>query len=160
MSARLVRASELRSNMPWHLLLTIASALVVSLVLSQSGLAALLSSTVLNSFATPSPWIVLILVLLLTVAMTEIMTNNAAAALVFPIAFSFSQSLEVSHMPFVMAVLFGASASFMTPFGYQTNLMVMSPGAYRSRDYFRLGAPVSVVYLVACAFLLPVFYPF
>ena len=160
MSARLVRASELRSNMPWHLLLTIASALVVSLVLSKSGLAALLSSSVLNSFATPSPWIVLILVLLLTVAMTEIMTNNAAAALMFPIAFSFSQSLEVSHMPFVMAVLFGASASFMTPFGYQTNLMVMSPGAYRSRDYFRLGAPVSLVYLVTCAYLLPVFYPF
>ncbi len=160
LATRLVRASELRSNVPWHLILTIASALIISLVITQSGLATVLSEGVLGILSSPSPWLVLILVLLLTAAMTEIMTNNAAAALMFPIALSFSQTLGVSHMPFVMAVLFGASASFMTPFGYQTNLMVMSPGAYRSRDYFRLGAPVSLVYLTASAYLLPVFYPF
>jgi di/tricarboxylate transporter len=129
-------------------------------VITQSGLATVLSEGVLGILSSPSPWLVLTLVLLLTAVMTEIMTNNAAAALMFPIALSFSQTLGVSHMPFVMAVLFGASASFMTPFGYQTNLMVMSPGGYRSRDYFRLGAPVSLVYLVTCAYLLPVFYPF
>ncbi len=160
LATRLVRISELRSNIPWHLILTIAAALVISLVLTQSGLASIVANSWLRSFSVPSPWLVLVIVLMMTAVMTEIMTNNAAAAMMFPIALSFSQTLGVSHMPFVMAVLFGASASFMTPFGYQTNLMVMSPGAYRLRDYFRLGAPVSVVYLSATGYLLPIFYPF
>ena len=100
----------------------------------------------------------IVVVLLMTALLTEMMTNNAAAALMFPIALSASVSLDVSYMPFVMAVIYGASASFLTPHGYQTNLMVMSPGGYRPRDYLRAGFPVSLVYLALAAWLIPVFF--
>jgi len=98
-------------------------------------------------------------VLLLTTLLTEMMTNNAAAALMFPVALSTAVSLDVAYMPFVMAVIYGASASFLTPHGYQTNLMVMSPGGYQLRDYLRAGFPLTVVYLGLAAYLLPVFFP-
>ena len=98
--------------------------------------------------------------LLLTALMTEMMTNNAAAALMFPVALSTATTLGLDYMPFVMAVLYGASASFLTPHGYQTNLMVMSPGGYRPVDYLRAGLPLSLAYLGSAAFLLPWFFPF
>lgn len=95
-----------------------------------------------------SPWLALALVYLMTVLFTEVITNNAAAVLMFPIAMAVSEQLGVSYMPFVIAVMFAASASFMTPLGYQTNLMVYGPGRYRFTDYLKIGAPLSL--LVAC----------
>jgi di/tricarboxylate transporter len=95
-----------------------------------------------------------------TLILTEAMTNNAAAALCFPLAFGLAQSYGVSYMPFVMAVAFGASASFMTPFGYTTNLMVQNMGGYELRDYFRTGLPISVVFSAVVIFLLPRYFPF
>jgi len=154
----LVRAAELRRNVPWQLIFTIASALVVSHVLSTSGLAALIAGTALSALG-ENPRLALVLVLLLTTLLTEMMTNNAAAALMFPVALSTAVSLDVSYMPFVMAVIYGASASFLTPHGYQTNLMVMSPGGYKFHDYLRAGFPLTLVYLSLAAYLLPAFFP-
>lgn len=155
----LVRVSELRRNLPWHLLITIASALVVSQVLAQTGVATLLVSSVLNNIEL-TPFLAMLVIILCTVLLTELMTNNAAAALMFPLALSTATSMDVSYVPFVMAVLYGASASFLTPHGYQTNLMVMAPGGYIPRDYLRAGAPVTVVYVATAVFLIPVFFPF
>lgn len=154
----LVSAGELRRNMPWQLIFTIGSALVVSHVLTSSGLAALIAGTALAALG-DDPRLALIVVLLLTALLTEMMTNNAAAALMFPVALSTAISLDVAYMPFVMAVIYGASASFLTPHGYQTNLMVMSPGGYMPRDYLRAGFPLSIVYLGLAAWLLPAFFP-
>jgi di/tricarboxylate transporter len=92
--------------------------------------------------------------------LTETMTNNAAAALSFPVAFGLAESYGVSFMPFVMAVAYGASASFLTPYGYTTNLMVQNLGGYQFRDYFRAGLPVSVVYSVVVLVLVPRVFPF
>lgn len=153
----LVRAGELRRSVPWQLIFTIGSALVVSQVLTSSGLASLMASGALAAIGN-DPRVAIVVVLLMTALLTEMMTNNAAAALMFPIALSASVSLDVSYMPFVMAVIYGASASFLTPHGYQTNLMVMSPGGYRPLDYLRAGFPVSLVYLGLAAWLIPVFF--
>ena len=88
------------------------------------------------------------------------MTNNAAAALAFPLAYSTALSLQVDPLPFVMAVAYGASASFLTPHGYQTNLMVFGPGNYKFSDYVKTGLPLMVIYSVITLVLLPVFFKF
>ena len=95
-----------------------------------------------------------------TLLLTELMTNNAAAALAFPIAFGLAESYGLSHMPFVMAVAFGASASFLTPYGYTTNLMVQNLGGYALKDYFRAGLPLSIVYSSVVIVMLPRVFPF
>jgi di/tricarboxylate transporter len=99
-------------------------------------------------------------VLLLTWLLTELMSNNAAAALAFPIAMAVAEKLNAQPAPFVMAALYGASASFLTPYGYQTNLMVMAPGKYAFADYLRAGAPIAVVYLATALVAIPYFFPF
>jgi hypothetical protein len=84
-------------------------------------------------------------VYLVTMLFTELITNNAAAVLMFPIALSTSESLGVSFMPFAIAIMMAASASFSTPIGYQCNLMVYGPGGYRFSDYFRVGIPLNLL---------------
>ena len=88
------------------------------------------------------------------------MTNNAAAALAFPIAFGLAESYGLSPMPFVMAVAYGASASFLTPYGYTTNLMVQNLGHYSFADYFRSGLPLSIAYSTVVLVLVPLVFPF
>lgn len=159
LASGLVTASELRRNVPWQLIITIGSALIISHVLTTSGLAELVAQNALATIGS-DPRMAFYVILVLTALLTETMTNNAAAALMFPISLSASIALGVDHMPFVMAVIFGASASFLTPHAYQTNLMVMSPGGYKPRDYLKAGAPVSLTYLVLAALLVPLFFPF
>ncbi|MDH3461578.1 MAG: anion permease, partial [Burkholderiaceae bacterium] len=98
--------------------------------------------------------------LLVTWLLTEAMSNNAAAALAFPVAIGVAEQLGLAPQPFVMAVLYGASCSFVTPYGYQTNLMIMSPGRYTLGDYARAGLPVALVYLTICLLAIPTAFPF
>src|SRR3546814_7883701 len=97
---------------------------------------------VLGSWAGADPLWTLVLLYVVTVLFTELLTNNAAAVLMFPIGLAAAQQLGVDPMPFVMAVMIGASAGFMSPSGYQTNLMIYGIGGYRFMDYVRSGAPV------------------
>lgn len=96
----------------------------------------------------------------LTALFTEMITNNAAAVLMFPIALAVSEQLGVSFIPFAIAVMFAASASFITPLGYQTNLMVYGPGRYRFTDYVRIGVPLSVLVGSVAVGLIPVVWGF
>ena len=155
-----VTGSELRRRFPFELWLIIASALTISQALANSGLVTILTDTLQTHLVGIGPFGAMVGVFFFTLLLTEAMTNNAAAALCFPLAFGLSQSYGVSYMPFVMAVAFGASASFMTPFGYTTNLMVQNMGGYEFRDYFRTGLPISVVFSAVVIFLLPRFFPF
>lgn len=107
-----------------------------------------------------SPYVALIAVYLLTVVFTEIITNNAAAVLLFPVATGLAEQLGVSPMPFIVVIMIAASASFMTPLGYQTNLMVMGPGGYTYRDYLKLGTPMSLVVAVVSLAIIPLVWPF
>jgi di/tricarboxylate transporter len=95
-----------------------------------------------------------------TVIFTELITNNAAAALMFPIAIATANTLGVDFMPYVIAILFAASASFATPIGYQTNLMVYGPGGYRFTDYFRAGIPLTITVGIITCTLIPLFWGF
>ena len=94
------------------------------------------------------PWLMIVLIYLATTMLTETITNNATAIVMFPIAMCGAESLGVNPTPFAVAVMIAASASFITPIGYQTNLMVFGPGGYRFSDYIRLGLPLS--FIVAC----------
>jgi len=160
LAVKFISVSELRRRFPFELLLVIGSALTLSHVMSSSGLAELAANALHHALQGQSVLIALIAVYLTTLMLTELMSNNAAAAMVFPIAFSLAQSMEVSPLPFVMALVFGASASFITPFGYQTHLMVYTPGRYRFMDFVRIGVPVSIAYSATVLTVLPFAFPF
>jgi di/tricarboxylate transporter len=155
-----VRVSELRRRFPFQLWLIIASALTLSEALTNSGLVTILANLLHENLAVLGPYAAITGIYFGTLLLTEAMTNNAAAALSFPIAFGLAESYGVSHMPFVMAVAYGASASFLTPYGYTTNLMVQNIGGYEFRDYTRAGLPLSVVYSAVVIFLIPLIFPF
>jgi len=156
----IVTSTELQRRFPFQIWLIIASALVLAEAFSGSGLADALAAGLRDLLQGWGPLAGLVGIFLLTLALTELMTNNAAAALAFPLAWSLAESFGVNWMPFVMAVAYGASASFLTPFGYQTNLMVQNLGGYHLRDFVRAGLPLSVAYSVTVLVLLPVVFPF
>ena len=155
-----VKAEELRRRFPFELWLIIASALTWAQALNNSGLLHLLTDSFHSYLAGLGPYAAIAGIFLFTLALTEIMTNNAAAALSFPIAFGLAESYGLNFMPFVMAVAYGASASFLTPYGYTTNLMVQNLGGYELRDYLRAGLPVSIAYSVTVIYLIPLVFPF
>jgi di/tricarboxylate transporter len=157
---RVVRASELRRRFPFELWLIIASALTLSTALGNSGLVTVLADLLHANLAALGPYAALAGIYLGTLLLTELMTNNAAAALSFPIAYGLAESYGVSPMPFVMAVAYGASASFLTPYGYTTNLMVQNLGSYEFADYFRAGLPLSITYSVTVILMIPLIFPF
>lgn len=155
-----VRGSELRRRFPFELWLIIASALTLSQALTNTGVVTVLANFLHDHLAVLGPWAALVGIYFGTLLLTEMMTNNAAAALAFPIAFGLAESYGLSHMPFIMAVAYGASASFLTPYGYTTNLMVQNLGGYRLNDYFRAGLPLSIVYSAVVLLLIPRLFPF
>lgn len=154
------KSSDLRRQMPYQIIIIIASALVISDVMVKTGTGDLLAAGLLLGARHFGPYGALAALLLLTWLLTEMMSNNAAAALCFPVAVGVAGQLGLDAMPFVMAVLYGASCSFLTPYGYQTNLMVMSPGRYALRDYVRAGGPVAAVFLVVALLAVPWVFPF
>jgi di/tricarboxylate transporter len=160
LASRVVKASELRRRFPFELWLIISSALTLSAALTNSGLVTLLADALHSNLAGLGPYAALAGIYLGTLVLTELMTNNAAAALSFPIAFGLAESYGISHMPFVMAVAYGASASFLTPYGYTTNLMVQNLGGYEFRDYTRAGLPLSIVYSITVITMIPLVFPF
>ena len=156
----LLTLGEMRRRFPFELLLIIGSALTIARVLEDSGAAALIATAVGAVFDDYGAYGALIGIFLLTLVLTELVTNNAAAALAFPIAVTTAKALGVDPMPFVMVVAYGASACFLMPFGYQTHLMVYSPGRYRTLDYLKVGLPVSFAYSVTVLVLVPRVFPF
>jgi len=148
-----------RRSIEWDVLVTIAAALGLGLALEKTGAANALAGSLLG-LAGSQPWIALALVYLTTCICTEIITNNAAAALIFPIAMNTAGQLGVSFMPFVMCIMVAASASFATPIGYQTNLMVYGPGGYRFGDYLRIGIPLDLTIGCVTVALTPLIWPF
>ena len=138
----------------------VGAAISLAKLVISSGVAGILSDNVLTYLNGFGVFGAFVGVYLFTLLLTELIANNAAAALCFPIAFSLAQSFDAHYMPFIMAVMFGASASFISPFGYQTNLMVFSAGNYQLKDYVRIGIPMSIAYSLTALFLIPQFFPF
>ncbi|RUO22910.1 SLC13 family permease [Aliidiomarina minuta] len=157
---RTIKLSDIRERFPLELFIIVGSAIGLAQLMMDSGVAGLMASGLSAVVGENSPWLALAAVFLATWLFTEVITNNAAAALIFPVAYSLALQLGVDPTPFFMAVAFGASASFISPFGYQTNLMVYSAGNYKFRDYLRLGGPLCLVYSSTVLLLLPRFFPF
>jgi di/tricarboxylate transporter len=148
-----------RRSIEWQVLLVIAAALAIGRALEQTGAALAVAHTLLR-LGGGHPWMVLAVVYASTALFTEFITNNAAAALMFPIAVAAAQDLGVSVMPFVIVIMVAASASFATPIGYQTNLMVYGSGGYRFGDFTRFGLPLTAAIGVVAVLLAPVMFPF
>jgi len=155
----LLSAADLRRRFPFEIWLIVASALAVSQAVMDSGLMANAMDFLSPLLASLPPVVMLILVYLLTLFLTEVMTNNAAAALMFPVGYTVALTAGVEPMAFVMAVALGGSASFLTPFGYTTNLMVQNLGGYSRGDYVRFGWSVSLAYSTVVLMLLPRVFP-
>ncbi|WP_444945580.1 SLC13 family permease [Microbulbifer sp. VTAC004] len=156
----IVSTTEMQRRFPFQIWLIIACALVLAEAFAVSGLADTLAGGLRSMLAGWGPLAGLVGIFLLTLVLTELMTNNAAAALTFPLAWSLAESFGVSWVPFVMAVAYGASASFLTPFGYQTNLIVQNLGGYHLRDFLRAGLPLTIAYSLTVLTLLPIVFPF
>jgi di/tricarboxylate transporter len=141
-------------------LLLIAGTLALGTAMEKSGTSQLYAEAYLKLFAGFPPDLVLGGFILLVSISTQILSNNATAVLLFPIAVSSALGLGVDPKPFIMAVCFGASACYATPIGYQTNLLVYGPGGYRFSDYMKLGIPLNLVVLILGTVLIPVIWPF
>lgn len=133
----------------------IAAAFGLAAAVEQSGLAAAIVGTMMSVAGGLGPWAVLLGLLLATLLLTELITNSAAAVLVFPVAMTAAAAEGIDPRPVALAVAVAASASFLTPIGYQTNTMVYGPGGYRFGDYVRLGAPLTILVVVVLMALHP-----
>jgi len=136
----------------------IVTALALGKALMGTGMAAFIAVSFVNAASGLPPPMILSAFLLLMTIMTNIVSNNAAAAIGTPIAISIAQQLGVSTEPFILAVLFGANMSFATPYGYQTNLLVMSAGGYKFTDFLRVGIPLTIIMWVGFSLVLPMLY--
>ncbi|MEI6896434.1 MAG: SLC13 family permease [Psychromonas sp.] len=148
--------SELLRRFPVDIWVIISSAIVLSYALQNSGVIDAFTLFMSDNNHHFSPLIALIVIYIITWILTELVTNNAAAALVFPIAYGLATSIDANPTAFIMAVAFGASASFMSPYGYQTNLMVFNAGQYKLNDFIKVGAPVSIAYNITAVTMIVV----
>lgn len=160
LAGKVLSPAELRRRFPFELWLIIGSALAIAQGLESSGAAALLAQGLQTLFSGYGIYAAFVGCYLMTLLLTETVTNNAAAALAFPIAWTTAQAFGADPMPFVMAVAYGASACFLIPYGYQTHLMVYSPGRYRISDFLKTGLPVSLTYSAGVLLLTPLVFPF
>jgi di/tricarboxylate transporter len=144
----------------WDVLITIACSFAISKALQNSGAAESLARSTINFSRGLGPIGVLAAIYIITTIFTEIITNNAAAALVFPIAFAAAQQLNVDPKPFFVAIAIAASASFSTPIGYQTNLIVQAIGDYKFIDYLKIGIPLNILAFILSLIFIPIFWNF
>jgi di/tricarboxylate transporter len=155
---RCLSLEEARSAIDTNLLLVIATSLALGAAFTRTGAAEAIALGFVDLVRGLPPPLVLSAILLLTALLTEIVTNNAVAVIGTPIAIVVAQELGVPETAFVLAVLFGANMSYLTPIGYQTNLLVFTAGGYRFSDFLRLGIPLQVLLWICLSVLLSAFY--
>jgi di/tricarboxylate transporter len=144
----------------WDVLITIACAIGISRALQLSGAADFIARNTINISKGFGPIGVMAAIFIITNVFTEIITNNAAAAITFPIAYAAATQLGVDPKPLFITICVAASASFSTPIGYQTNLIVQSIGNYKFSDYWKIGLPLNIMALIISLLVIPMFWPF
>lgn len=158
-ATRCCSATEAKRSIDWGVLITIAAGLGMGKAIENSGAASLIASTFIG-LANNSPLIVLAILSLITLIFTNLITAKATATLLFPITVATAASLDVSLMPFVIALTISAAACFATPIGYQTNMMVFGPGGYKYGDYLRIGGPLTLLVWILTVIIVPLAWPF
>lgn len=157
---RCVSPEQARRSIDWSTLIAIGAAFGIGRAMEATGAAQGMASAMLYLFSGLGPWGVLAGVYLLALIFTEVVTNNAAAVLSYPIAKAAALTLGVSFMPFAVAIAIAASAGFATPLGYQTHLMVYGPGGYRFGDFLRFGVPLDLLAMGVTVAIAPIVFPF
>ncbi|HEX9107112.1 MAG TPA: SLC13 family permease, partial [Longimicrobiales bacterium] len=152
-------ADEARSAVNIDVLMVIAASFGVGAAIEQSGLATTAAHALIHGFAGWGPVGLLLAIVLAVIALNEVITNNATAALIFPVVLAMTSQMHLNPRPYIIAVTVAASASFLTPIGYQTNTMVYGLGGYRFGDYARLGAPLTAVVITVIVVLVPLLWP-
>ena len=152
---RCLKMSDARSSINLQMLITIGAALGLGKALQESGAATEIATTIFT-FAGNNPLVILIALYILTVVLTETISNNAVAAMLLPLAIEIAATGDWNARPFIFTITIAASLSFVTPIGYQTNLMVMGPGGYRANDYFRCGLPLAILMGICATTLIPI----
>ena len=155
-----ISAGEARRSVEWQVLVTIAAAFGVGAALEKSGVAGSIASILVQLTRQLGPLATLLCIYVIASLLTELITNNAVAILMFPICIKAAALLGVDSRPFLMTLALAASASFMTPIGYQTNLLVYGPGGYHFADYIRIGGPLNLLLAVVAVLLIPWAWPF
>ncbi len=156
---RIMSPTEARDSVDLDVIVVIAASFGIGAAISSSGLATDISTTLVEPFGHFGDLGLLFGVLLATMVLTELITNNAAAVLLFPVGISTAAAAGLDPRPFAIAIAIGASSSFLTPIGYQTNTMVYGIGGYRFGDYARLGLPLSILMIVVALIFIPLGWP-
>jgi len=155
-----VSPREAKASVDLDVIVTIGSAFGLAAAMEASGLAATIADGLVKGLGTLGPAGLLAGVVLTTVLLKELITNKAAVLLVFPIAIATADSFGINPRGFALAVAVAAATSFLTPIGYQTNMMVYGPGGYRFTDYLRLGIPLTVAVVAVILVGVPIIWPF
>jgi len=157
---RCITIEEAYKAIDWKVIFLLGGIIPLGLALEQTGTAGWLAGSILEPLMEMGPLAVLAILYLVTATLTELMSNNAAAILLVPVALSAAEFMGVSARPFMVAITFAASTSFATPIGYQTNTMIYAPGGYHFSDYGRIGIPLNIIFWVATVALAPLLWPF
>lgn len=157
---RCIDADEAFEFVDGRLLALLIGMLGVGAGLDASGAVQMIVDAIAPSLDALPPWLLVLAVFSLASFLTEIVTNNAVAVILTPIVIGLGATLGIDPRPLVVAVMFGASASFATPIGYQTNTLVYGPGGYRFSDFLRIGVPLNIVMALAASVVIPVLWPF
>ncbi|QCK15305.1 SLC13 family permease [Mangrovivirga cuniculi] len=159
--AQIITMTDVYRAIDWKVIFLLAGSLSLGEAMSSSGLSNIIGDKlewIVNSYG--GPVLLVGLFYLITVLLTEMVSNNASAALMVPIAFSVSESMDTNVLPLLLTVAFAGSSSFMTPVGYQTNTMIYSAGNYYFRDFTKAGAPLSILFWILAMIFIPLIYPF
>ena len=151
---------EAYEEMDWMVVILLGAILPLGIAMQNTGAAGYVAAAVVELTRPLGPHGVLAAFFVLTMGLTSVISNNAAAVVLTPIAVAAASALSLSPLPFVIAVMFGASNAFMTPIGYQTNVFVYGPGGYEFVDFTRVGGPLGLLIAAAATFVIPLFFPF
>mgnify|MGYP001357258996 CR=1 FL=1 len=154
-----LKLRDLYSHLSWQTIIMLACLIPLGTAMSNTGLSYLVADNLVELLRPWGPIAVLSGIYLLTSILTSIMSNSATAVLMIPISLSIASQLQVDPKPFLMSIMFAASASFMTPIGYQTNVFILGPGGYRFVDFVKVGAPLNILFWLIASFLIPALWP-
>ena len=157
---RCLTLDEAYEAIDWKIIFLLGGVIPLGLALEQNGVALWVADSILKPLLSYGPVVVLAALYLITALLTEALSNNATAVILAPIALSLAASMDVDARPFLIAITFAASTSFITPIGYQTNTMVYSPGGYRFSDFTRVGGPLNLIFFGVAVLLIPLIWHF